>query len=134
MFSFENFRHLLFIPLTLLCESVKDGIANLKIKKRQRFMQCQRNTFRQILLESIVFASSGQYYLFTIAVSADFQLPPKRKFSQFFLGHGNFRSVIDCLVDLQRTAKPFLLELKQRIKAEGRVPLLNSFGKTSVGS
>jgi hypothetical protein len=35
-----------------------------------------------------------------------------------FVGPSNFRSVLDCLVNLQRTAKRFLLELKERIKAE----------------
>jgi hypothetical protein len=39
-------------------------------------------------------------------------------FLSSFVGLSNFRSVIDCLMDLQRTTKPFLLELKERIKAE----------------
>jgi hypothetical protein len=39
-------------------------------------------------------------------------------FLSSFSGLSNFHSVIHCLVDLQRTANPFLLELKERIKAD----------------
>jgi hypothetical protein len=47
-------------------------------------------------------------------------------FHSSFVGFSNFRSVIDCLVDLQRTAK-------NGSKPRSRMPPLSPLGKASVG-
>jgi hypothetical protein len=54
-------------------------------------------------------------------------------FLSSFSGLSNFHSLIDCLVDLQRAANRFLLELKERIKADVANAASESVGKTSGG-
>jgi hypothetical protein len=49
IFLSENFRISISIPSAHLREIVKDGMGNLKIKK-QRFIQCSRITFCEILI------------------------------------------------------------------------------------
>jgi hypothetical protein len=40
IFLSENFRNSISIPSALFREIVKDGMGNLKMKKKQRFIQC----------------------------------------------------------------------------------------------
>jgi hypothetical protein len=50
-------------------------------------------------------------------------------FLSSFVGLSNFRPVVDCLVDLQMRPTPFLLELKERIKADAANAASESIGE-----
>jgi hypothetical protein len=80
-----------------------------------------RNPSFSAVLESIDFSQ-----LRSLQICSSLQ---SRNFLNSFVGRSYFRSVIDCLVDLQRTAKPCHLELKERIKAEVANAASESTGK-----